>query len=115
MKLSPRLPLLREGLLKSNAGWRSWLVYALTSAPCVAARRWAFSIWGFIFLLQGLGTIYQLSGYHQADGWKARIVNAIGELQAAQHACSSLQLARGTPCLYHASCTVICADWRSVC
>ena len=58
-------------------------VYALTSASCFAACRWAFSIWGFVFLLQGLGTIYQLYGYHHANGWKARIVNAIGELQAA--------------------------------
>ena len=59
-------------------------LYALTSTSLVAAFRWAFSIWGCIFLLQGLGTIYQLYGYHHADGWKARIVNAIGELRAAR-------------------------------
>lgn len=40
---------------------------------------WAFSIWGFIFLLQGIGTIYALlpNGY-TADGGKQRVINAIG-------------------------------------
>ncbi|KAK9843986.1 hypothetical protein WJX81_001126 [Elliptochloris bilobata] len=48
------------------------------STPLTPAG-WAFGIWGFIFALQGLGTIYQLLPHgYQADSWKARIVNAIG-------------------------------------
>ncbi|KAK9829449.1 hypothetical protein WJX72_005930 [[Myrmecia] bisecta] len=40
---------------------------------------WAFSIWGLIFGLQGLGAVYQLLPYGYApDGWKQRIVNTIG-------------------------------------
>jgi hypothetical protein len=41
---------------------------------------WAFSIWGIIFLLQGLGVVYQFlpQGYGP-DGEKARIINTIGE------------------------------------
>ena len=41
--------------------------------------RWAFSIWGIIFLLQGVGVVYQWlpQGYGN-DGWKARIINSIG-------------------------------------
>ncbi|BDA45844.1 hypothetical protein COCOBI_07-6310 [Coccomyxa sp. Obi] len=40
---------------------------------------WAFSIWGIIFALQGLGTVYQAmpQGY-TPDGWKQRIVNSVG-------------------------------------
>eukprot|EP00884_Botryococcus_braunii_P017679 jgi/Botrbrau1/4595/Bobra.60_2s0081.1 len=39
---------------------------------------WAFSIWGLIFGLQGLGTIYQLLPGGYQDGSKKRIVNSIG-------------------------------------
>jgi len=44
-----------------------------------AACGWAFSIWGIIFLLQGVGVVYQWlpQGYGN-DGWKARIINSIG-------------------------------------
>jgi hypothetical protein len=46
---------------------------------CFCPRRWAFSIWGLIFFLERLGTIYQLLPYgYSADSMKARIVNAIG-------------------------------------
>lgn len=40
--------------------------------------RWAFSIWGIIFGLQGVGVIYQLlpKGYSQEG--KKRIVNSVG-------------------------------------
>lgn len=46
---------------------------------CAHACRWAFSIWGLIFALQGLGIVYQLmpQGY-TPDGWKQRIVNSVG-------------------------------------
>lgn len=41
---------------------------------------WAFSIWGIIFLLQGLGVVYQFLPYgYASDGEKARIINTIGE------------------------------------
>ena len=47
--------------------------------PGASLCRWAFSIWGIIFLLQGLGVVYQWlpQGYGN-DGWKARIINTIG-------------------------------------
>ncbi|DBA77609.1 hypothetical protein WJX77_006490 [Trebouxia sp. C0004] len=40
---------------------------------------WAFSIWGLIFALQGLGVIYAAmpQGYNES-GWKERTVDAIG-------------------------------------
>ena len=43
------------------------------------AHRWAFSIWGIIFALQGVGVVYQLlpRGYSQEG--KKRIVNSVGE------------------------------------
>lgn len=43
------------------------------------AHRWAFSIWGIIFALQGVGIVYQLlpRGYGQEG--KKRIVNSVGE------------------------------------
>jgi hypothetical protein len=41
---------------------------------------WAFSIWGIIFLLQGLGVVYQFLPHgYGPDGEKARIINTIGE------------------------------------
>ena len=45
-----------------------------------AVCRWAFSIWGIVFLLQGVGVVYQWlpQGYGN-DGWKARMINTIGE------------------------------------
>lgn len=40
---------------------------------------WAFSVWGIIFLLQGVGVVYQLLPYgYNGDGEKARIINTIG-------------------------------------
>ncbi|KAK9837646.1 hypothetical protein WJX74_002084 [Apatococcus lobatus] len=40
---------------------------------------WAFSIWGLIFGLEGVGTIYQALPYgYNSEGTKQRIVNAIG-------------------------------------
>ncbi|GAB4821575.1 hypothetical protein N2152v2_008621 [Parachlorella kessleri] len=40
---------------------------------------WAFSIWGVIFLLEGVGTVYQLiSAGYSPDGWKERFVNSVG-------------------------------------
>lgn len=36
------------------------------------------SIWGLIFLLEGLGTAHQLLGSYDSDGVKARFVNAVG-------------------------------------
>ncbi|KAK9866045.1 hypothetical protein WJX84_007536 [Apatococcus fuscideae] len=40
---------------------------------------WAFSIWGLIFGLQGVGTVYQALPYgYNSEGTKQRIVNAIG-------------------------------------
>ena len=42
-------------------------------------RRWAFSIWGVIFVLEGVGTVYQLMPHgYTPDGWKQRIVNSVG-------------------------------------
>lgn len=47
---------------------------------------WAFSIWGIIFLLQGLGVVYQFLPYgYSGDGEKARIINTIGEGLAAAY------------------------------
>lgn len=46
---------------------------------CHGGCRWAFSIWGLIFGLEGVGTIYQALPYgYNAEGTKQRIVNAIG-------------------------------------
>lgn len=40
---------------------------------------WAFSIWGLIFLLQGVGVVYQLLPYgYDFDGWKQRMINTVG-------------------------------------
>ncbi len=49
--------------------------------------RWAFSIWGLIFALEGLGVIYAAvpQGYNES-GWKERTVNAIG-LHNVTHTC----------------------------
>lgn len=45
----------------------------LTPAP------WAFSIWGIIFILQGVGVVYQwLPQGYNSDGWKSLVVNTIG-------------------------------------
>ena len=46
--------------------------------PCVS-NSWAFSIWGLIFALEGLGVVYAAlpHGYDE-DGWKERTVNAVG-------------------------------------
>lgn len=56
------------------------------SQQCLNGRRWAFSIWGIIFALEGVGVIYQLlpKGYGQEG--KKRIVNSVGEhpLQACR-------------------------------
>ena len=43
-----------------------------------APRRWAFSIWGVIWLLQGAATLHQAlqSGYEKP--WKKALVNAVG-------------------------------------
>ncbi|KAL3161438.1 hypothetical protein ABBQ32_010324 [Trebouxia sp. C0010 RCD-2024] len=48
------------------------------STPLTPAG-WAFSIWGLIFALEGLGVIYAAlpHGYNE-NGWKERTVNAIG-------------------------------------
>jgi len=59
-------------------------------------RRWAFSIWGLIFFLEGLGIIYQLLPYgYSADSMKARIVNAIGDDPCA--VCSAACCVIGIP------------------
>lgn len=39
---------------------------------------WAFSIWGLIFLLQGVGVIYQSVNHGYEDGLKSVVVEAIG-------------------------------------
>ena len=45
---------------------------------CAWLRRWAFSIWGAIFLLEGVGTVYQLLPHgYGPDGWKQRFVNSV--------------------------------------
>ena len=45
---------------------------------CVS-NSWAFSIWGLIFALEGLGVIYAALPYgYNESGWKERTVNAIG-------------------------------------
>ena len=50
-------------------------------------RRWAFSIWGIIFLLQGAGVVYQFLPHgYGVDGWQARIINTIGACHARQRA-----------------------------
>jgi len=91
---------LREALARWSH-WASWTItlqppalkqpHRLADTSCVrvgsitcpglgaAACRWAFSIWGIIFLLQGVGVVYQWlpQGYGN-DGWKARIINSIG-------------------------------------
>ena len=49
---------------------------SLTGRP---ACSWAFSIWGLIFTLQGLGVIYTLIPWGYASGgWKERVINTIG-------------------------------------
>lgn len=50
--------------------------------------RWAFSIWGLIFALEGLGVIYAAmpQGYNES-GWKERTVNAIGTSHNVSHTC----------------------------
>ena len=49
--------------------------------------RWAFSIWGVIFALEGVGTVYQLMPHgYTPDGWKQRIVNSVGERDTARGA-----------------------------
>lgn len=54
------------------------------------ACRWAFSIWGLIFGLEGIGTIYQALPYgYNSEGTKQRIVNAIGGLHAVRSASST--------------------------
>lgn len=50
--------------------------------PEVSWCRWAFSVWGLIFGLQGLGAIYQLLSGGYQDGSKKRIVNSIGKSTA---------------------------------
>lgn len=47
--------------------------------PACVSNSWAFSIWGLIFALEGLGVIYAAlpHGYNEG-GWKERTVNAIG-------------------------------------
>ena len=49
----------------------------ITTRAC--GDRWAFSIWGLIFALEGLGVMYAAlpHGYNEG-GWKERTVNAIG-------------------------------------
>lgn len=50
------------------------------NALLLVACRWAFSIWGVIFALQGAGVIYAaLPRGYTDDGWKAAAVNAIGK------------------------------------
>lgn len=57
-------------------------------------RSWAFSIWGLIFSLEGIGTIYQALPYgYNSEGTKQRIVNAIGGLHPL-HAHSSSRVCR---------------------
>eukprot|EP00891_Asterochloris_glomerata_P009860 jgi/Astpho2/9860/e_gw1.00151.19.1_t len=47
-------------------------------------KSWAFSIWGLIFTLQGLGVIYTLIPWGYASGgWKERVINTIGYSWAA--------------------------------
>ena len=91
---------------------------------------WAFSIWGIIFLLQGLGVVYQFlpQGYGP-DGEKARIINTIGAA-----ASDALSMARppalgaaanhgGLPVLYRAhaqyrpplACLQATAGWQAGC
>ena len=50
--------------------------------------RWAFSIWGLIFALEGLGVIYAAmpQGYNEG-GWKERTVNAIGTSHNVAYMC----------------------------
>lgn len=63
--------------------WCKCLVQS-SNFTVVGSCRWAFSIWGIIFALQGLGTVYQAmpQGY-TPDGWKQRIVNSVGEAPTA--------------------------------
>ena len=67
--LSPALPLLPHPCLPC-------LPAAL---PAATAARWAFGIWGLIFLLEGAGVVYALlpAGY-DPDGWKQRFVHSVG-------------------------------------
>ena len=72
--------------LASSAGWLGATnaeVSAKFSVPITPAG-WAFAIWGVIFLLQGLGTIYLfLENGYDPDGAKARYTNAVGPCWAA--------------------------------
>lgn len=51
------------------------LTHSNTTTP-----RWAFSIWGIIFALQGAGIVYAIlpHGYSAAESVKLRVVNAVG-------------------------------------
>lgn len=71
-----------------------------------AACSWAFSIWGIIFLLQGVGVVYQWlpQGYGN-DGWKARIINSIGA--QADHIKRLLQSSH----VYHTACGQCHVSW----
>jgi len=67
--------------IASGAGWlgaTNAQISARFTVPLTPAG-WAFSIWGLIFLLQGLGTVYACihSGY-DPDGFKQRPANAVG-------------------------------------
>ena len=62
-------------------------LYAMFPSPAslyknalAVVTRWAFSIWGLIFGLEGLGVIYAAmpQGYNEG-GWKERTVNAVGK------------------------------------
>ena len=65
--------------------------------PC--AHRWAFSIWGIIFALQGVGVIYQLMSRGYGQEGKKRIVNSVGEhhLRAAcvSKSCTNVSMSVG--------------------
>jgi len=67
--------------LASGAGWlgaTNAQISARFTVPLTPAG-WAFSIWGLIFLLQGLGTGYAwLQSGFDPDGGKQRYANAVG-------------------------------------
>lgn len=58
------------------------LFYNLCCAlPC---SRWAFSIWGLIFALQGAGVVYQATSTGYQMTWKRSAVETIGEQAGLQ-------------------------------
>ena len=82
---------------------------------CHGACRWAFSIWGLIFGLEGVGTIYQALPYgYNAEGTKQRIVNAIGAfILQTLRALSSLRCLNSTTGMEQASCNHLARQMSS--